>query len=134
MLAIVYGSYGTGLQKKAVEVLSSFLLDYTFENPVCISYYDGMDLSAYRCIYIGTSGDKRFIGQNSPKALTYPEEYFIRVWEDGAMIQGGDDAGVLYGCVDFYNHFIVQTEHTHDDRYWINPADCECPECEYGSA
>ena len=52
--AIIYGEYATGIQKKAVEVLSSIVQDYTFEYPFCFRYADAPDLSAFRCIYIGT--------------------------------------------------------------------------------
>ena len=75
--AIVYGAYETGLQKKAVEVLSGFLLDYTFEYPVCLRYESGMDLSGYRCIYIGTAANNGYIAAHSGKALEkgYKKDY-----------------------------------------------------------
>lgn len=131
--AIIYGAYETGVQKKAVEVLSSFLLDYTYEYPLCMAYEKNMDASAYRCIYIGTKANNGFIAENSKASPSHPEEYAIRVWADGAIIEGSDDAGVLYGCVDFYNRFIVNTEHPHTDRYWQNPFDADWPVFEYTS-
>ena len=132
-IAIVYGEYITGVQKKAVEVLSEFILDYTLEYPVCFRYEAGADLSNYRCIYIGTRRNNAYIAGVSGCALEHAEEYRIRVWSDGAVIEGSDDAGVLYGCVDFYNRFVVETEHPNTDRYWVNPFDSEWPEFELSS-
>ena len=131
--AIIYGAYKTGLQKKAVEVLSAFLLDYTFEYPVCLPYDSGADLSGFRCIYIGTASDNAYIAGHSGKKPENPEEYYIKVKDNCAIIQGSDDSGVLYGCVDFYNRFIVKAEHPDDDRYWINPFDGDWPDFEYCS-
>ena len=123
--AIIYGEYATGIQKKAVEVLSSFILEYTFEYPVCFRYGDAPDLSGFRCIYIGTKENNGYIAQNSTAALRHAEEYHIRVHCDSAIIEGSDDAGVLYGCVDFYNRFIVKSEELNADHCWINPFDKE---------
>ena len=36
--AIIYGSMKTDLQKRAVEELTSILLDYTLVYPICIQY------------------------------------------------------------------------------------------------
>ena len=52
-IAIIYGALRSGVYKKAVEMLSQFLLDYTYEYPVCQAYDLEADYSAYRCIYIG---------------------------------------------------------------------------------
>lgn len=127
-LAILYGAFETGVQKKAVELLSQLLLDYTLEYPVCLPYTPQQDVSRWRCIYIGTRDNNAYIRSVSQETLTQPEAYSIRVANDTAVIEGSDDAGVLYGCMDFYNRFIVQSEHPHTDRYWINPFEKEWPD------
>ena len=60
-IAIIYGALRSGVYKKAVETLSQFLLDYTYEYPVCLAYDPEADYSAYRCIYIGTREDNAYI-------------------------------------------------------------------------
>ena len=124
-IAIVYGAYETGVQKKAVSLLTELLLDYTMEYPLCLRFEPGADYSPYRCIYIGTRGNNAWIAAQPGDPLTHDEAYRIRVRADTAMIEGSDDAGVLYGCVDFYNRFVTQCEYTRDDRYWQNPFDGE---------
>lgn len=131
--AIIYGAYNTGLQKKAVEVLSAFLLDYTYEYPVCIPYGSDVDLSGYRCIYIGTAANNGYIAADPGKMPEGPEAYCIKLRDNNAIIQGSDDSGVLYGCIDFYNRFIVMAEHPDDDRYWIDPFESDWPDFEYSS-
>ena len=118
-IAIVCGNVQSDLQKKAVEVLSSFLLDYTFEYPICVGC-DEIDLTDFRCIYIGTKKDNPYILENSKSNLKNEEGYYIKVEDNTVIIEGYDDAGVLYGCIDFYNKYIIKNEHPHTDKYWIN--------------
>ncbi|MBE7053121.1 MAG: hypothetical protein E7391_02460 [Ruminococcaceae bacterium] len=118
-IAIVCGNLKSDIQKKAVEVLSSFLLDYTLEYPICVKYGE-MDLKDFRCIYIGTKNDNEYILKNSKSILKNEEGYYINVNENTVIIEGYDDKGVLYGCIDFYNKYIIKNEHPHTDKYWIN--------------
>ncbi len=113
--AIVYGEAESGIQKKAVENLSEFLLDYTYEYPVCIKYDPKLDLNYYRCIYIGTKQNNRYIEKNSTAKLNEAEEYSIGVKNDTVIIEGFDDNGVLYGVIDFYNKYLLKMEYAHND-------------------
>jgi len=132
-VAIIYGAYQNGIQKKAIEILTESLLDYTLEYPVCFSADEITDLSEYRRIYIGTKENNAYIAQNSANDLSHPEEYSIRVHGDIAVIEGSDDSGVLYGCVDFFDRFIVHCEHPNTDRYWSNPFEQDWPDFELSS-
>ncbi len=130
-LAIIYGELVNGVQKKAVEVLTEVLLDYTYEYPVCLSWAQAEkweQLSKYRCIYIGTKENQPYIQTHSKEKLFHKEEYAIRVEQDTVMIEGYDDAGVLYGCIDFYNKFILKYEYPHNDRYRVNFFEKELPD------
>ena len=127
-IAIIYGKLISGVQKKAVEVLSEFLLDYTYEYPVCFPYSEGAALAGYRCIYIGTKENNAYIGKNSEAVLAHPEEYSIKVENDTVLIEGYDDAGVLYGCIDFYNKYMIKCEFPHNDRYRVNFLEGELPD------
>ncbi|MBQ8350544.1 MAG: hypothetical protein IJY20_00670 [Clostridia bacterium] len=119
-LAIVYGEKQTALQKKAIATLSEILLDYTYEYPYCLSCGDD-GVENYRCIYIGTKENNAYIRAHSSYTLTHEEEYAFWVENDTACIEGFDDAGVLYGCLDFYNKYLLKEEYPHDDeRYRIN--------------
>ena len=133
--AIIYGELKNGIQKKAVEQLSQFILEANLEYPVCINYNDYKENSELRCIYIGTKASNPYIKSHSPANLTKAEEYYIGVFNDTVIIEGFDDAGVLYGCVDFYNKYIVKFENTDDQaRFFINVFDDKLPDFEYTSA
>ncbi len=64
-ISIIYGELETDLQKKAIEVLSTLLLDYTLEYPTCFRYDTDTDLSERIRIYIGTVNNNPFIKQKS---------------------------------------------------------------------
>ena len=132
-IALIYGEK-CGVQKKAIEVLSRFLLDYTCEYPACFKFEQKADYSEYRCIYLGTKGSNPYIAQNSNAQLSREQEYSICVKNDSVIIEGFDDAGVLYGCVDFYNKYIVRFEFTHNDYYHVNIFEKELPDFECISA
>lgn len=133
-VSIIYGQLQTALQKKAIEVLSQLLLDYTFEYPTCFSYDTNTDLSDRICIYIGTKDNNPFIREKATAELKYAEEYYIRVINGEVYIEGFDDAGVLYGCIDFYNKYILKLEYPHDGwRFVVDPFDKPLPDFEYTS-
>lgn len=111
-IAIIYGKNENGVQKKAIEVLSEILLDYTFEYPICMKYDALLDYSQYRCIYIGTKQNNDYIGKYSNVELKKSEEYCIKVKNNVVIIEGFDDKGVLYGCIDFYNKYLLKIEYT----------------------
>lgn len=118
--AIVFG-HGIGeIQKRAIEELSRILLDYTLEYPICCEYRGDESWCDYKRIYVGTRENHPYIEMHSPAHLTNAEEYYIKVEKDFAIIEGYDDAGVLYGAIDFYNKYIVKYEHPDTDRYWVN--------------
>ncbi len=107
---IVYGSKQTPLMRKAIEVLSQTLLDYIGAYPACFEYDAAADYSPYRCIFIGTKNNHPYIAQNAQSIPDQTEAYGIKVQNDTVVIEGADDAGVLYGCIDFYNRYIVRFE------------------------
>lgn len=125
-IAIIYAKTSGALQKRAVEVLSSTLLDYTLEYPVCFDPADAVDFSAYRCIYLGTKASNPYLRAHSQAQLSRAEEYCIRVEQDTIMIEGFDDAGVLYGAIDFYAQYIIQYEYPDNNRYHVNFFEQDC--------
>lgn len=126
--AIIYGECKNGIQKKAIELLSKILLDYTIEYPVCIKYSERHDVQRYTKIYIGTKDNNAYIKKSSETNLTHPEEYSVSVKDEIIIIEGYDDSGVLYGCADFYNKYIVSCEYTNsDETYWANPFEGKLP-------
>ena len=134
-IAIVYGRSLGEVGKRAVEELSRTLLDYTLEYPVCREYDDAADMSEFKLIYIGTKKNNGYIEKNSKRSLLKKEEYFISVKNNITIIEGSDEAGMLYGALDFYNKYIVKFEHPDTDKYWINLLTNEnLPDFEYGSA
>ena len=113
-IVVVYGELNNPMQKKALKQISSIVLELTMEYPVCIKYSDLADMEKLRCIYIGTKKDNPLIAKASERNLTQKEQYYIKVSEDSVIIEGYDDAGVLYGCIDFYNEYIVKYENSNN--------------------
>lgn len=121
-IAIVYGALDTPLQKKAVSLLGELLLDYTFERTVCVPCGEEHRLAEYQLIYVGTKANNAYIAANSKDTPTAPEGYAIRVENGVVMIEGADDAGTVYGCMDFYNKYLTALEFPHDGlRYRVDP-------------
>ena len=120
-IAILYPKNLNEIQKRALETLSSVLLDYTKEFPICIPEGSEGELSDFRRFYIGTRETSAYIRGLPLVRLTVPEEYRILVAGDTAVIEGFDDAGVLYGAIDFYDRYILPNEYPGDaDRYRVN--------------
>ena len=109
-IIVFYGEYDTPIQKKSIEVLSELLLDYTGEYPAFYKCGEQVDLTDKRVIYIGTKKSNPYINSNSKNNLTTPEEYAISIENDVITIEGFDDAGVLYGAVDFYNKYLIDID------------------------
>ena len=125
-LAIVYGEISNSVQRKAIEVLSQTILDYTMEFPICLKYEKGTDYSKYKCVYIGTKENNEYIKEISQIENIGTEGYSIKVQNGVAIIEGADDAGALYGSLDFYNKYIVDFEYTDNDKcYIMNPFEGE---------
>ena len=134
-IAIVYGTLETPMQKKAVSLLSELLLDYTYERTVCVPYGKETDLEDFRYIYVGTKASNPYVAKNPTDCPALPEAYGIRVKDDTVTVEGYDDAGVVYGCMDFYNKYLVHREFPHDGlRYRLDPFRKELPDFNYASA
>ena len=134
-IAIVYGALETPMQKKAVSLLSELLLDYTYERTVCVPYGKESDLEDFRLIYVGTKATNPYIAQDPTDCPALPESYGIRVKDDTVTVEGYDDAGVVYGCMDFYNKYLVHREFPHDRlRYRVDPFRKELPDFSYASS
>ncbi len=132
--AVIYGDSKMPLQRKAIEVLCTFLQDYNLEYPVCHKWDNVPSLSNHRLIYIGTAQNNPAVAKVFECKLTRPEEYAIKVENDTAYIMGYDDSGVLYGCIDFYNKYILKYEFPHDSAiYRVNPFEGELSDFEYSS-
>lgn len=133
-IAIIYGESETALQKKAIEVLSKLLLDYTFQYPTCLKYDNETNIDDCIHIYIGTALNNPIVREKSAVPLKRSEEYCIKVINGEAFIEGYDDAGVLYGCIDFYNKYILKLEYPHDGwRFVVDPFEKPLPDFEYTS-
>lgn len=112
--AIVYGSCEAALQMRGIRLLSEQILEYNESYPICVKCGEEEKLSEYTKIYVGTKADNGYIAENSTAKLSHAEEYSISVKNGIAMIEGSDDAGVLYGCADFYNKYLINAQYTDD--------------------
>ena len=109
--AIIHGEITNGLQKRALEELTKILLEYTLEYPICLNVKSASDLSNLKPIYIGTRATNSYISSHSDNSLSSLESYRISVKDSVTVIEGYDDAGVLYGVLDFYNQYVVKHEY-----------------------
>lgn len=119
-LAIIYGKLETELQKRAIEELSSVLLEYALEYPICQKIDTGADIGDFRCIYVGTKESNPYIKDHSTETLTKSEEYAISIKGGVGIIEGFDDAGALWGVLDFYNKYVLKFEYPDVDEYRVN--------------
>lgn len=121
--SIIYEKAENQLQKKAIEILSKTIQEYTGAYPVCFMADEKQEISDYRVFYLNTS-----------KELLHPEEYAIKVKNGNVYISGSDDLGVVYGCIDFYNKYILKHEYPCDSEvFCINPFEGEFEDFEYSS-
>lgn len=130
---IVYGELTSGIQKKAIALLSELLLDYTLEYPACYPADAPQCADSTRKFYIGTRAANPVFASLQTPPLTHEEESRITVREDNVYIEGFDDAGVLYGCIDFFNQYVSKLEYPNDDRYRINCFENPLPNGEHSS-
>ena len=94
--------------KKAIECVTKILVSCTGAYPACISLAEYTPKADSRCVFLDIT----------PKALKRKEEYLIKIQNDDIYISGFDKAGLLYGCVDLYNKYIVPNNLTHRHSYY----------------
>ena len=127
---IIYGKLsGSGIIDNAVRKLSETILDYTGEYPICVVGSEDITVPDARCFYIGTRQSNPEIAKYSGASLSRAEEYCIKVFDDTVIIEGFDEGGVLYGCVDFYDKYLVKAELTgKSEPYTKNPFEAVLPD------
>ena len=140
-VAIIYGCLENDLQKRAVEELSALLLDYIAEYPICVAYAQAEGLGEdYRRIYVGTRQNHPYLEAHSVHSLAVAESYTLCIKDDTVIIEGYDDAGALYGVLDFYHKYVIKFEHsekghTGANEDWVDLfGKDELPVFEYTSA
>ena len=133
---IVHPKEPSEIVNRALEILSNTLYKYTSEHPTCLDSTSGLLDTDHRVIYLGTKDSNEYINKHSSVSLCTPEEYSIQVKNEVVIIEGFDDAGVLYGAIDFYNEYVIKFEHENDDNhYCINFFEHDTlPEFEHRSA
>ncbi len=131
---IVHGKLQNGVQRKAVSLLSKLILDHTLEYPYCVECGGESDYLGERLFYIGTRASSSVIAALDRPELKRAEEYRITVKGGTVYIEGADDVGVLYGCIDFFSKYAVHLEYPNDDRYRIECFDGPFPDFEYSHA
>jgi len=115
---IVYGTSDSPMRRRALEILTECLLDYTVEYPVAVPMEAEVPAGDFRRFVIGTKADNPAVCALSPQTLNRAEQYCIRVEDDTVLIEGTDEHGVLYGCVDFYNKYVLHFEFTHESSWY----------------
>ena len=119
-IIIIYGNDLGVLQRRAIETISVFCQENTNEYPVCYRYDEEFDITDARLIYLGTKKSNPKVAELSDVTLTNAEEYYINVKDDVVLIEGYDDAGVLYGAIDFYHKYIMRYMHYDARPGWMN--------------
>ena len=119
---IIYPDNLTGIYKKALEVLSAIIVEQVVEYPACVNASAYSENNEFRDFFIGTKENNPFVKEFSKANLTKNQEYAISVTNDRIIIEGFDDAGVLYGCVDFYSKYLVpNSRDCNYNNYLVKP-------------
>ena len=118
-MAILYSAYETPLQKKAVALLTQFLMEFSYEMPVCLPY--GSDTQDFRTVRVGTVDRDPDLAVLLDGKNVHPEGYVIRVKDGHSLILGGSDLGAVYGCIDYYNHYLIKEFYPHDPDAFFFP-------------
>ena len=105
---ILYGNTDSGIQKKALEILTECLLDQTMEYPVCLPEDTDADLTGCRLFCIGTRENNARLRARTDAPLSEAQQYRITAENDAVYIEGADEQGVLWGCVDFGNKYVLR--------------------------
>ena len=116
---IIYPDNLTGIYKKALEVLSAIIVEQVVEYPACVKVSDYSENGDFRDFFIGTKENNPYIKEFSKAQLTKNQEYAISVTDDRIIIEGYDDVGVLYGCVDFYGKYLVPKSRSYTSGPYI---------------
>ena len=104
---IIYPDNFNKVYKKALEVLSEIIVEGAVKYPACIKASEYSENNGVRDFFIGTKENNPFIKEFSKASLSKSQEYAISVNDNCVLIEGYDDMGVLYGCVDFYGKYVV---------------------------
>ena len=132
---ILYGNTDSGIQKKALEILTECLLDQTMEYPVCLPADTDADLTGCRLFCIGTRENNARLRARTDAPLREFQQYRITAENDAVYIEGADEQGVLWGCVDFENKYVLRFTYTHESgRYYRNIFEGALPEYTLTSA
>ena len=127
---LVYGEY-SGLEKKAIDLVSRELSEYLNYVMPAKKASDIADDELKNCnlIIIGLQSNpilKKLAEKGLYKNAECKEGYSLKVtksaFDDNAqmvIISGYDEAGVLYGAVDFAAYYIPFAENTHDHGHYF---------------
>lgn len=133
-IALICEKNPSPVQRRGIALLSAELLERTGAYPVCLPYDTAGALSDYTCIYVGTAKNPT-LARLCPSLPQREQEYRIFVHNGTAVIAGGDDAGVLYGCADFFDKYLVRNEYTGISQpYYINLFENTLPDFDLTSA
>lgn len=134
---IVYGDCN-GVFRQALKFLTQILLDGTKEVPACVDYATYMEMEkkdTNRYFFVGTKENNPYIAEKSAHIFSHQEEYNIQVAENTVIIEGMDEGGVLYGCIDFYQKYWMKARLNHDhlQNYFNDLSQGVLPDFQYSS-
>ena len=119
--------------KKALEVLSRRLCDHTGEFPACLPC--GSEPEDCTLFFIGRAEQNPSVARRN---LIVPQKsggYALEISGGNVYIDGFDDPGVLYGCVDFFARCLTSLEFPGDVvHYRVDPFSKPLPDAVFSSA
>lgn len=130
---IVYGKAETDIQKKALEMFSRLVLEYTAEYPALYTASEYTEKENERAIFIGKREDHPCLSVMEEMPPAYAESYRITVKNDTVYIEGSDDVGTLYGCMDFFDRYLIDLEYPNTELYQVNPFENPFPDRSFSS-
>jgi len=116
-VVVVHPAFKSKTVRRAVDFLSEFILDLTFEYPFLVSADTEKLPEADIVVYLGTKQNNPAISRLSDKELARQGEYYIRVKDGTVLIEGYDEAGMLWGVMDFNNDYVMACKDDYSQNF-----------------
>lgn len=104
----------SGIMATASRFLTEILLRHTNEYPVCIELKDYIPSADVRPFFLGTRAQMNALFTSLLLPPQTHEGYCITVQEDAVYLEGFDEGGVLYACIDFEARYLLKQRLTHE--------------------
>lgn len=119
----------------AVRFLTGILLRHTDRYPLCVRAEDYIPADDLRPFFLGTRADSPGFFSSCTPPPAAPEGYRITVRSDAVYLEGSDDNGALYACIDLETRYLLKIRLTHTHMPFFRDAFASAlPDASFASA